>query len=128
MSDYFCNIDTELAPRCFAISHCYDAPCDQSGENCPLGAARKSGHRERVLHIHQTSRGRGHVDVEMLPIHNRQGELVYFVELLRPVPLASGECEQHELVGNSPAFNDMLSKIARECLSNLYSRTGGTYC
>lgn len=109
----FGKIDTELAPRCFAISHGYDAPCDQSGEDCPLGAARKSGHRERVLHIHQTPRGKEHVDVEMLPIHNRQGELVYFVELLRLVPLASGGIEQHELVGNSPAFNEMLGKIAR---------------
>lgn len=109
----FGKVDTAAAPRCFAVSHGYNAPCDESGEDCPLGAARKSGHRERVLHIHQTPRGKEHVDVEMLPIHNRQGELIYFVELLRPVPLASGGGGRHELVGNSPAFTEMLGKIAR---------------
>lgn len=109
----FGDIDISQSPRCFAISHGYEAPCDQSGEDCPLGAARKSGHKERVLHIHQTPRGKEHVDVEMLPIHDRSGELIYFVELLRPVPLASGAVSDHELVGDSPAFNEMLSKIAR---------------
>ncbi len=109
----FGEIELSSAPRCFAISHGYDAPCDQSGEDCPLGAARNSGHRERVLHIHQTPRGKEHVDVEMLPIHDGAGELVYFVELLKPVPLASGVVADQELVGKSPAFNEMLRKIAR---------------
>jgi DNA-binding NtrC family response regulator len=38
---------------------------------------------------------------------------VYFVEMLHPVPLASGAIEQKELVGESKAFNTMLEKIAR---------------
>lgn len=109
----FGTIELDLAPKCFAISHGYSAPCDESGESCPLGAARKSGHKERVLHIHQTPRGKEHVDVEMLPIHDSKGELIYFVELLRPVPLASGGKAEKELVGNSPVFNEMLRKITR---------------
>lgn len=111
--DNFGEIDIDLEPRCYAVSHGYTAPCDQSGEDCPLGAALKSGHKERVLHIHQTPRGKEHVDVELLPIHNDSGELIYFVELLRLVPLASGGIAAKELIGNSPAFNKMLSKVAR---------------
>ena len=95
------------------MSHGYSKPGDQSGEDCPLGAAVASGHKERVLHIHQTPRGREHVDVEMLPIHDAEGDLAYFVELLRPVPLASGEVSTQELVGSSPPFEKMLAKIAR---------------
>ena len=109
----FGAIALSTSPKCFAVSHGYSAPCDESGESCPLGAARKSGHKERVLHIHQTPRGKEHVDVEMLPIHDSEGELMYFVELLRPVPLASGASIEKELVGSSKAFNDMLGKIAR---------------
>jgi transcriptional regulator with GAF, ATPase, and Fis domain len=109
----FGTIELDIAPKCFAISHGYSAPCDESGESCPLGAARKSGHKERVLHIHQTPRGKEHVDVEMLPIHGSKGELIYFVELLRPMPLASGDKAEKELVGSSPVFNEMLGKIAR---------------
>jgi DNA-binding NtrC family response regulator len=111
--DAFGEIEFDKTPRCFEVSHGYSKPCDQSGEDCPLGAAVASGHKERVLHIHQTPRGREHVDVEMLPIHNAEGDLAYFVELLRPVPLASGEVSTQELVGSSPPFEKMLEKIAR---------------
>ena len=111
--DSFGHIDFSRTNRCFQISHGYDVPCDQAGEDCPLGAAKQSGHKERVLHIHQTPRGKEHVDVEMLPIHNSEGTLVYFVELLHPVPLASGDIQNKALVGESPAFNDMLEKISR---------------
>jgi len=109
----FGEIDLSRSPRCFAISHGYDAPCDQSGEDCPLRAVRESGNRERVLHIHQTPRGKEHVDVEMLPIYNEARELEFFVELLKPVPLASGEVDEKEIVGDSPAFNHMLAKVSR---------------
>lgn len=107
----------ELKPgkthRCFEVSHGYKVPCDQAGEDCPLGAARQSGHKERVLHIHQTPRGKEHVDVEMLPIHDQEGTLIYFVELLHPVPLASGDLSSQELIGESAPFKKMLSKVAR---------------
>jgi transcriptional regulator with PAS, ATPase and Fis domain len=57
--------------------------------------------------------GGEHVDVEVLPIQNAAGELIYFVELLRPLPLASGHLDSQELVGESETFNAMLNKIAR---------------
>lgn len=109
----FGELDNARTHRCFEVSHGYKVPCDQAGEDCPLGAATKSGHKERVLHIHQTPRGKEHVDVEMLPIQDKAGKLLFFVELLRPVPLASGDIADQELVGESPAFKKMLGKIAR---------------
>lgn len=109
----FGAIDLGRLNRCYEISHGYHVPCDQAGEDCPLGAAKASGHKERVLHIHQTPRGPEHVDVEMLPIHDSEGGLAYFVELLHPVPLASGYISDKELVGESEAFQKMLAKIAR---------------
>ena len=112
-SDNFGEINLSKPQKCYQVSHGYDVPCDQAGEDCPLGAAMASGHKERVLHIHQTPRGKEHVDVEMLPIHDEKGELVYFVELLHPVPLASGKINEKELVGESPAFNEMLGHIRR---------------
>ena len=111
--DAFGRIELTETHHCYKVSHGYDLPCDQSGESCPLAAAKLSKRKERVLHIHQTPHGREHVDVEMLPILNSAGELIYFVELLRPVPLASGQLDSQELVGESPAFKAMLSKIAR---------------
>jgi transcriptional regulator with PAS, ATPase and Fis domain len=107
-------IDTRDGPaRCYRVSHNYDRPCDQAGEDCPLAAAVESGQRERVLHIHQTPRGEEHVDVEMLPILDEAGELTFFVELLKPVPVAGGAADDRPMVGTSQAFNRMLGLISR---------------
>jgi len=99
--------------RCYEVSHGYKVPCDEAGEDCPLSATLQSGRKERVLHIHQTPRGKEHVDVEMLPIHDKQGDLLYFVELLRSVSIASVEGIGKQLVGSSKPFNHMLEKITR---------------
>lgn len=111
--DSFGVIDYAQAPRCYRVSHGYDVPCDQAGESCPLDAARLSGAKERVLHIHQTPRGPEHVDVEMLPIKAADGRLKYFVELLKPVPVASTDAGAADMVGSSPAFNIMVENITR---------------
>ena len=111
--DKFGKIELEQTPKCYAVSHGYDRPCDQAGEDCPLKAARESKHKEKVLHIHQTPNGREHVDVEMLPIFDDNNELQFFVELLKPVPLACGNPSDKQIVGNSAVFNDMLSKVTK---------------
>lgn len=107
--------DIERLPgrHCFEVSHGHSVPCDQVGEDCPLSGATVSGHRERVLHIHRTPRGREHIDVEMLPILDEDGALVCFVELLRTVPIAGAENIDQMMVGTSRAFTDMLAKVSR---------------
>ena len=111
--DSFGHIDSEKPAYCYRVSHGYSKPCDQAGEDCPLAAAQASRQKERVLHIHQTPRGKEHVDVEMLPIFDEDGSLVYFVELLKPVPVASAKASHQPLIGQSPAFNKMLGLISR---------------
>ncbi|QIB67080.1 sigma-54 interaction domain-containing protein [Kineobactrum salinum] len=97
--------------HCYQVSHGYQVPCDQAGESCPLAACKNSGRKERVLHIHQTPRGSEHVDVEMLPIHASNGELKYFVEILKPVTIASAEFSTRQMVGRSAAFNAMVDLV-----------------
>ena len=109
----FGTITADRGARCYEVSHGYDRPCDQAGENCPLAAAAQSKRKERVLHVHQTPRGREHVDVELLPVVDDAGEVRYFVELLRPLPIASSEASAQRLVGDSPAFNAMLELVTR---------------
>ena len=114
----FGEVPLQKQSRCFEVSHGYSVPCDKAGEDCPLSAVLQTGHRERVLHIHQTPRGKEHVDVEMLPIHDNHGELLFFVELLRTVSVASAENMSSTLVGSSKKFNQMLEKITRVSQSN----------
>jgi transcriptional regulator with PAS, ATPase and Fis domain len=111
--EVFGAIPADESAHCYEVSHGYEVPCDQAGENCPLAAATLSGHKERVLHIHQTPRGREHVDVEMLPIFDDAGKLQFFVELLKPLSVASTKGAGQPLVGASPAFNKLLGLISR---------------
>ena len=111
--DQFGRISSDQPAHCYQVSHGYDKPCDQAGEDCPLAAAKTSRQKERVLHIHQTPRGREHVDVSMLPIFNDNGELKYFVELLKPLPVASAQASGERMVGVSAAFNKMIERVSR---------------
>jgi len=49
----------------------------------------------------------------MLPIHDQERELIYFVEVPHPVPLASGDLSSQELIGESAPFKKMLNKVSR---------------
>lgn len=111
--DQFGSLDHQPGRHCFEVSHGYSVPCDQAGESCPLAAAQQSGHRERVLHIHQTPRGKEHVDVELIPIKDRDGKLAFFVELLRAVPMASTQTSHDKMVGSSSAFTEAVSQMTR---------------
>ena len=103
----------ELPPaaRCYEVSHGYDRPCDQAGESCPLAACKQGGGKERVLHVHNSPRGREHIDVEMIPLLDDAGAACYFIEVLKPVTIASAQANATRMVGSSVAFNQMLEMI-----------------
>jgi two-component system, NtrC family, response regulator HydG len=98
---------------CYEVSHHFRAPCDQSGESCPLAQARETTQRERVLHLHHTPQGEAYVNIELVPLRNAQGELAYFIEKMEPLRLAEGTVAADGLIGRSPAFQAMLSLVAR---------------
>ncbi|MBF0445925.1 MAG: sigma 54-interacting transcriptional regulator, partial [Magnetococcales bacterium] len=99
--------------HCYEVSHNYNRPCDQIGECCPLKVSAETGDSERMLHIHQSSRGREFIDIEIRPVKDGTGETVYFLEILRPTLIASAEPTAVGLVGTAPAFNQMLELVHR---------------
>ncbi|MGD0807415.1 MAG: sigma 54-interacting transcriptional regulator, partial [Anaerolineales bacterium] len=98
---------------CFDISHHFSAPCDQAGETCPLKQSLRSGQRERVLHLHQTPKGEAYVNIELSPIRDGEGDIVYFIEKMEPVAVARGLSHAQGLVGRAAAFQGMLGMVAR---------------
>ncbi|MBI4985526.1 MAG: sigma 54-interacting transcriptional regulator [Rhodocyclales bacterium] len=98
---------------CFDISHRFTAPCDQAGETCPLKQTLRSGQRERVLHLHQTSNGEAYVNIELSPIRDGEGNIGYFIEKMEPVAVARGLSHAQGLVGRAAAFQRMLGMVAR---------------
>ncbi|WP_236491166.1 sigma-54 interaction domain-containing protein, partial [Pseudomonas syringae] len=98
---------------CYRVSHQFAVPCDQAGEHCPMRKAHETRLPERLLHIHHTPRGPEHVDVELRPILDDQGEVIAYVERLSSVAVASVQPQQHGLVGRSAAFKEVLSALQR---------------
>lgn len=99
--------------KCYEVSHRYDVPCDQAGEFCPLQRSLRSGQRERVLHLHHTSQGESFENIELSPIRDDSGEIVYYIEKLEPLPGARSQVHAQGLIGRSPAFVRMMEMVAR---------------
>ncbi len=106
--------DEDIIGRtCYGVSHGFDRPCDQCGEPCPVKRARQTRHAEKVLHIHQTPRGREHVEIETLPVYDEAGKLLCFIESQQTLAGVSAEPAAQGLVGQSLPFNRMLKMISR---------------
>jgi two-component system, NtrC family, response regulator HydG len=105
---------TPLVGRhCYEVSHHFTRPCDETGESCPLKQSELTGRLQRVLHLHQTPRGEEHVDVEMTPILDAKGKIVFFVEMMRTIRAASAHPSSRGLVGRSTTFNQMMGLVER---------------
>ncbi|ADE11040.1 sigma-54 interaction domain-containing protein [Sideroxydans lithotrophicus] len=98
---------------CYALSHHYDKPCDQAGETCPLRGAMESGEPNRVLHVHHTSSGREHVEVEVVPVKDDAGAAIYYMETMHSLRRAREGNGDRILVGYSRPFNRMLELAKR---------------
>ena len=59
---------TVIGRTCYEVSHHFSVPCYQAGESCPLALSRRSGQRERVLHLHHTPQGEAYIDIELTPL------------------------------------------------------------
>lgn len=106
--------DQQIVGRfCYEFSHHYDKPCDQAGENCPLRDSMESGEPNRVLHVHHTSSGREHVEVEVVPVKDDAGKPVYFMETMHSLRQANEGTRDRVMVGYSRPFNRMLELAKR---------------
>lgn len=107
-----------IGRHCYEVSHGYQVPCDQAGETCPLRQCIDSGQRQRILHIHNTPKGREHVDVEMNPVRDADGQIHYFVEIMNPALRPNTDSERN-MMGYSPAYTRMLELLSRAAPSDI---------
>ena len=105
--------DAIVGRTCHAVSHHTDVPCDRAGESCPLAAALASGQREKVLHLHRLPTGPEYVEVELTPLSDADGNVVYFLEKMHPLRAVRDAGRGQRLVGRAPAFRRMLESVAR---------------
>ena len=98
---------------CYEVSHRYKLPCDQAGESCPLQRSLYSGERERVVHLHHTPHGERFENIELSPIRDASGDIVYFIEKIDPVPVPRTDEHARGLIGRAPTFMAMMEMVAR---------------
>jgi len=97
---------------CYEVSHCRDAPCEGKSELCPLKRCLETGDPVHTLHVHHsTSGGDIHTAVLMRPLFDETGEVDSFLEVLKPLKIASATASRDRLVGRSPIFNRMLQDL-----------------
>jgi DNA-binding NtrC family response regulator len=109
----FSPAQSVVGRTCYEVSHHFNVPCDQAGESCPLAKSRESGQRERVLHLHHTPKGEEYINIELSPLLNAKGEQAYFIEKMAPLRVTQEKATTQGLIGRAPAFQHMLSLVAR---------------
>ena len=106
--------DQDVVGRtCYDVSHRYTVPCDQAGESCPLQRSLISGQRERVTHVHHTRHGEHFENIELSPIRDGHGEIVFYIEKLEPFAVTRCDNHAYSLIGRSPPFLNMMEMIGR---------------
>lgn len=114
----YSNDQAILNRHCYEVSHGYHVPCDQAGETCPLQQCLQQGKRQRLLHIHNTPDGKEHVDVELNPIRDDDGNIQFFVETMTHLtPAQSGGSSK--MLGYSPAYTQLLELLSRAAPSEI---------
>lgn len=99
--------------HCYQISHRNSVPCDQAGESCPLAECQRSQRATTVVHNHKTQHGDSYCDILMKPVHDEDGLILGYLEILERINYASNRAGKSKLIGNAPTFRQMLQQISR---------------
>jgi two-component system response regulator HydG len=98
---------------CYEVSHQISVPCDHAGQSCPLANCLAKGRKQRVLHLHHTHLGKKNVTVEVHPVRNKDGEIIYVIEFMRKTKRTGGRTQSYNMVGRSESFNKMIDLLNR---------------
>ncbi|MCF6248765.1 MAG: PAS domain-containing protein [Desulfobacula sp.] len=78
--------DEIIGQFCYKISHGFDKPCDQHGEECPLLKVFNTGLPHSAWHQHFHSGGwKTWVDIRLSPITDKNGNVISVVKAIRDV-------------------------------------------
>ena len=103
-----------IGKRCYEVSHSYDRPCAERGEDCPYQHVYKNRLAHSCLHVHQEEDGREHfVRVTVYPLTASDGEL-YLGESFREIAMEQRTADPEisvRMVGKAPAFLAMLEQL-----------------
>lgn len=100
-----------LGRHCYELSHGYNRPCPDEGEDCPVIKTLNDGKQHSSLHIHTASDGKKiYVEVNSYPLKEEAGKVCAAVETLTDVTekvnlrrsLEESERKYRELYNSAP--------------------------
>jgi two-component system, NtrC family, response regulator AtoC len=106
------NSSQAVGQTCYRISHNNEAPCHESGEDCPHVNLFEVGQRDSCLHIHYDKDHRMcQVRVTAYPLHGINGEL-YMGELIQELSGPEDRrIEGKRMVGCTPPFMACMDQL-----------------
>ena len=110
--------ETMLGHKCHQFLHHSDHPCGTEQHPCPLQIAQRTGQRAEDFRIHIGLKGPRRVRVELIPIASDESGKQYFLNRVHYLPPLHQKHAQHELVGEAPAFRQMMNLVERVATSN----------
>jgi transcriptional regulator with PAS, ATPase and Fis domain len=104
--------DLAVGRPCYQISHGNDAPCHESGEDCPHQHLFENGKEHSCLHVHYDADHRMHqVRVTAYPLVSSDGEL-YMGEMIEEINVPHGvHHESQRMVGKSQQFTACVQQL-----------------
>lgn len=117
--NYALSREQIVGRRCHEVSHLSDVPCHQNGEDCPHQEVFRTGQMHEVIHTHFDSHNLPeHVRIKGHAITGGNGKL-YLGEAIFPIIRADDlNCDEMQMVGNSPAFLAALEQLTRAAASD----------
>ncbi len=100
-----------LGRHCYELSHGYERPCPDEGEECPVIKTLNDGKQHSSLHIHTASDGKKiYVEVNSYPLKEETGEVCAAVETVTDITekvnlrrsLEESERKYRELYNSAP--------------------------
>jgi transcriptional regulator with PAS, ATPase and Fis domain len=97
--------EAAIGQPCYKISHNKDAPCHESGEDCPHVNLFEIGKQDSCLHVHYDANHRMcQVRVSAFPLRGSSGEL-YMGELIQQISTPDERrLNGRRMVGKTPPF------------------------
>jgi diguanylate cyclase (GGDEF)-like protein/PAS domain S-box-containing protein len=82
LETYGVSLEDGRKKRCYEVTHRNDAPCGESGEECPVRLAADTGCASKCLHVHKTKEGESRtIRLSAYPIREPDGTVRRVVEI-----------------------------------------------
>lgn len=80
------SCESIIGRHCYKVSHHYETPCFENGEECSVKEVFETGKSNRVVHKHYDGNGKpSYIETSSYPLRDADGKITSFVEVLSDI-------------------------------------------